>query len=259
MDKEELSALLDASNGGDVFSIQKLVEYYLSIGKNNLAFEMAYRFNYLNNPKGYSTLAYLYSKGLGTDLDINKAKELYEKSLKLGELSAGYNLALICIKEKDFDNALKYLLSGVTSQYVPSIKLLANMYINGDGVVPSKDIAVNLLKQAISLGDKKSNVTLAKLYYSLGEYNEAFNYFFKGIDDNDLDSIYYVGLCYAKGYGVKQDFATALKYYEIGAHLNEPRCLYNLSLYYRNGNIVAQNEELANKLEEQAIANGFKK
>ena len=45
----------------------------------------------------------------------------------------------------------------------------------------------------------------------------------------------------------------------MGAKELEPRCLYNLSLYYRNGVVVEQNIELANKLENQAIERGFKK
>ena len=59
--------------------------------------------------------------------------------------------------------------------------------------------------------------------------------------------------------GVKQDFLKSRQYYEQGANLNEPRCLYNLSLYYRNGVGVAQNIPLADKLYQQAIENGFKK
>ncbi len=259
MDKKELIELLDATNGGDASAINKLVNYYLEINDYKSAFDVAYRFNFMNDPKGLGTLAYFYNNGLGVEQNISKAKELYKRSLDLGELSGGYNLALIYIKEKDYDAALKYLLSGVTSDYIPSIKLLANMYINGDGVVESKDVAINLLNKATALGDKKSHVSLGKIYYANKEYEKAFNEFSFGLNDNDPDSIYYVGLCYAKGLGVKQDFASAFKYYEIGAHLNEPRSLYNLSLYYRNGNIVAQNVDLANKLEEQAIENGFKK
>ena len=45
----------------------------------------------------------------------------------------------------------------------------------------------------------------------------------------------------------------------MGANFLEPRCLYNLSLYYRNGIEVDKNDALADTLEAQAKEHGFEK
>ena len=259
MDKNELERLSDSATAGHIDSINKLINYYLDNKDFNSAFTVATRFNYLNDAKGFNTLGNFYQKGIGVESNIEKAKEYYIKAYELGECSGSYNLALLSIKEGDYLTALGYLTFGVDNNHIPSIKLLTNMYLNGDGLPKNRDVAISLLNKAISLGDKHSSIVLGRISYSNEQYEEAFKAFSFGLDDNDPESYYYVALCHAKGYGVRQDFNVAFKFYELGAFKNEPRCLYNLSLYYRNGIVVNKNEEMADKLEKQAIENGFKK
>ena len=134
-----------------------------------------------------------------------------------------------------------------------------SLYLKGDGVVKDLHIAFSLLKKAFELGENGVVTSLGKICYQLGDYDAAFKYFNTGVNNRDLDAIYHLGLCYAKGLGTHQNLSMAFKYYQIGANLLEPRCLYNLSLYYRNGICTEQNIELAYKLEQQAYENGFKK
>ena len=259
MEKSELNRLQDLASVGNLNAINKLVEYYLSINDYQNAFLTASRYEFFSDAQGYKTLGYFYQKGVGTPADLEKAKHYYKKSFELGDVASGYNAALIEVKNKSYQNALIYLTSGIENDHVPSIRLLANLYLNGDGLLEDKNVAISLLEKAVELGDFKSITQLAKIYYVDKDYSKAFELFKKGADIEDIDSIYHVGLCYAKGLGVRQDFSLAFKYYEIGAKQMEPKCLYNLSLYYRSGIAVPKNEELANKLEEQAIQHGFKK
>ena len=259
MDKNTLSELHELVSSGHVDAIDKLIEYYLSINDNKNAFFLAQRYEFFSYAKGYRTLGYFYQKGIGTNPSIEKAKKYYQKSFDLGDVIAGYNLATILIKDREVDKSLIYLASGVENNHFPSYRLLANLYLNGDGVEKNVDIAINLLTRVIELGDDKSIDSLATIYYKNKDYESALKYFQKGADNSDLDCLYHLALCYAKGLGTKQDFNKAIKYYQIGANLLEPRCLYNLSLYYRNGTYIEENIELANKLERQAFENGFKK
>ncbi len=259
MDNNELFTLQELASSGNKEAIEKLADYYVEIKDYERAFLTAQRFDYFTCASGYKKLAQFYQKGIGVAADQEKAISYYQKSFDMGDMSSGYYLATFLIKEKQFDKALNYLAIGMSNDYIPSIRLLANMYLNGDGVDKNIDVAINLYLTAIDLGDVKSMDSLAKIYYSQKDYSNSFKYFQMGALRDDLDCIFHLGVSYAKGLGVKQDFSQAFKYYEIGAKKLEPRSLYNLSLYYRNGIIVDQNIELANKLEEQAYQNGFKK
>ena len=259
MDNINLFALQEKASLGNQDAINELIDYYLQIKDYDKAFLTAQRFEYFVSAKGYKRLAQFYQNGIGVSVDIEKSKQYYQKSFDMGEMSSGYALALFLLKEKQYETALNYLAIGMSNDYVPSIRVLAGMYLNGDGVSKNLEVATNLYLMAVELGDGKSIDSLARIYYSRGDYANSFKYFSMGALKNDIDCIYHLALSYAKGLGTRQDFSLAIKYYEIGAKKFEPRCLYNLSLYYRNGIAVNQNIELANKLEKQAIENGFKK
>lgn len=258
MDKSELHVIQELASGGDTNAIIELVNYYLSIKDYKKAFLIAQRLEYFTSAKGYKTLGNFYYKGIGTDIDIEKGLSFYKKGYDLGDNECGFNLANHYVKNKEYQLAIPYLASGVNNDFVPSLKLLANLYLNGEGVIENKDIAINLLNRALELGDQRVSDTLGRIYFSKENYLDAFKYFMIGANNKNLNSIYHVGLCYAKGYGVRQDFILARQYYQLGANLNEPRCLYNLSIYYRDGIAGNKDIDLANKLYEQALKNGFK-
>ena len=259
MNQYELSKLQERATIGDVNAIIELIDFYL--GENDLkhASLEAERLKYISSPLAYRKLATLALNGVFKSVDIQEAKDNFKKAYELGDDASGYNLALLLIKENNILEALPYLTAGVSNDYIPSIKLLANLYIKGESITKDLEIALALLKKVYDLGETSVVSSIAKIYYQMKNYEEAFTYFNLGAQQKDLDSIYYLGLCYATGLGTKQDFKKAKFHYEMGANLSEPRCLYNLSLYYRNGVEVEKSEEIADKLYQQAIENGFKK
>lgn len=259
MNQYELSKLQERASLGDVNAISDLIGFY--IAENNIQYARleAERLKYISSAPSYRKLGLIYLNGLIDEANPEEAKIYFKKAFDLGDESSGYNLALLYIKEKDISSALPYLTYGVSNNHVPSIKLLANLYFKGEVVSKDLSIALALLKKAHELGENSVISSLGKINYQLQNYEEAFNYFSLGAQQKDLDAIYYLGLCYAMGLGTKQDFKKSKFYYEQGANLCEPRCLYNLSLYYRNGVEVIQNIDLADKLYQQALENGFKK
>lgn len=255
----DLSKLIERATVGDVNAIIELIDYYLANNEVNKARLEAERLKYLSSAEGYRKLAVLSLKGSFDKANIEEAKAYFEKAYDLGDVDSGYNLALLYIKENKVNTAIPYLTSGVSNNHTPSIKLLASLYLKGEGVSKDLIICLSLLKKAYELGDESVVSAIGKVCYQLGEYDSSFKYFTLGMHNHDLDAIYHLGLCYAKGLGIKQDLEKSRFYYEMGANMNEPNCLYNLSLYYRNGIGVAQNIPLADKLLDQAIAFGFKK
>ena len=258
MNSYELNRLQERATLGDVNAISELIDFYIGEGDIYHAKLEAERLKFISSTLAYRKLGFIYVNGILGETDIETAKEYFQKGFDLGDDVSGYNLALIHIKEGYPERSISYLTSGVSNDHIPSIKLLANLYIKGESVTKDLDIALALLKKVYDLGETSVISSLGKVCYQLKKYEEAFKYFAIGSQNKDLDSIYYLGLCYANGLGTKQDFQKARFYYEQGANLNEPRCLYNLSLYYRNGVGVEQNLQLADKLLEQARENGFK-
>ena len=254
----ELSKLQERASIGDVNAINELIDFYLADSDLKHAKLEAERLKYISSSAAYRKLGLIYVNGLLGETNISLAKSYFQKAFELGDDVSGYNLALILIKEGHPEEAVTYLTSGVGNDHIPSIKLLANLYIKGDVLAKDLNIALALLKKVYDLGETSVVSSLGKVCYQLNNYEEAFKYFSLGVQSRDPDSLYYLGLCYASGLGVKQDFAKARFYYEQGANLNEPRCLYNLSLYYRNGIGVEQNILLADSLLQQARLNGFK-
>ena len=259
MDIEHLNSLQEKASLGDADAIIELIDFYLSNGDKVHAKLEAERLKYVHSTQAYRKLAYIYALGLLDFPDYEKAKYYYKLASEQGDISSGYSLALILIKENKAIEAIPYLTNGVSNNDIPSIKLLASLYLKGDILSKDLNIAKTLLKKALELGETGIYSSLGKICYQMKDYEEAFKYFSLGAQDRDVDCLYYLGLCYATGLGVKQDFIKSRQYYEQGANLNEPRCLYNLSLYYRNGVGVSQNIALADKLYQQAIENGFKK
>ena len=259
MNELELKTLQDKAAVGDVTAISGLIDYYLANNEIEKAKMEAERLKYVSSALSYRKLASLYLNGLFKDDNNKFAKEYLIKAYELGDETSGYNLALLFVKENKPADAIKYLSNGVNNNHIPSIKLLALLYFKGEGVAKDLQISLSLLKKVLELGDNSVIPTLGKVSYQLGEYEEAFRYFSIGVNHHDLDAIYHLGLCYAKGLGTKQDLNQARFYYEMGANLNDPNCLYNLSLYYRNGIGVEVNTALADTLLAQAIEHGFKK
>ena len=259
MTEQELNALNDRVSAGDVEALIALIDHYLSIGDKKKAELEAERLKYIHHFLAYRKLANLAFLGTFKEPNYELAKDYYQRAFEMGDDVSGYNLALLLTKENKTSEALKYINCGVEQNYIPSLKLLASLYLKGDGVQKDLNTSLSLLQKAQELGDDSVITSMGKIYYLMGEYDKAFNCFSGGAIKKDLDAIYHLGLCYAKGLGTAQDLNKSRFYYEMGANLNDPNCLYNLSLYYRNGIGVEVNTALADTLLAQAMEHGFKK
>ena len=222
MNPYELNKLQERASIGDVNAISELIDFYLS--ENNLAnakLEVE-RLKYISSPIAYRKLALIYLNGLLDFPNIEEAKKYFLKAYDLGDEASGYNLALLFIKENNISSALPYLSQGVSNDHIPSIKLLANLYLKGEVVSKDYVIALALLKKAYELGEISVVSSLGKINYQMKNYDEAFKFFNLGAQQKDLDSIYYLGVCYATGLGTKQDFKKSKFYYELGSEKLAP-------------------------------------
>lgn len=248
MTNEELLLYKEKIQHGNVDAIFVVANYYYENQEYEKAFLTISRFKYQYSKEGFKKLGYYYEKGIGTAIDYKKAYEYYLKAYEMGDIGAGFNIALMFYKQGKYEECIKYLVEGRINNHLPSLRLLGELYYKGIGVDQNNQIAIQIYKAIVELGDKSYIDKIGKLYYQMEEYYEAFKYFSLGSEILDYDCIYHLAICYSKGQGVSQDIPKAIYYYEIGANNNHVGCIYNLAIHYQNGIGVSVNLDRANQL-----------
>ena len=233
---------------GDSEAIKELARFYCASKNFPLAFQTISRFEFIEDAAGYRELGKYYEKSIGTAVDLEKAQKYYIKSYELGDYVAGYLLAVFLSKNERYLEAVQYLTLGLLNDYVPAIKMLADYYLKGLGLEKNIEIAIKLYSKLLDLGENKYYDVIGKIYYQRKEYMLALSYFEKGANLFDVDAIYHLAICYAKGQGTSMDNVKAVHYYEIGYKHNHPKCIYNLAFHYKNGIGVKKDEEKASEL-----------
>lgn len=122
-------------------------------------------------PENMFSLGYLYEAGIGVLQSENHAKYWYEKSAGKGIVTALNNLGLIHFKNKDFENAEKYLLKAANAGNLDAMKNLCILYANKDiekcGIWAfelEKRAIKNPILEGIEQGDERATLLFAIFY-----------------------------------------------------------------------------------------------
>lgn len=86
----------------------------------------------------------------------------------------------------------------------------------------------------------QGTVEEAKKFYSQGAYDKAVRIFQTLADQNDVQAQNILGVCYANGQGVPQDYSKAVYWYKKAAEQDYAKAQYNLGVCYDNGQGVPQ-------------------
>ena len=228
----EFEEIKDLASVGHKDSLHSLIDYFYENNEHEKAFLHAQKFMYMSDAEGLRKLGFFYERGIGTEIDLQKAKDCYKKAFELGDYVSGYNLALIYLQEQEYDKGLFYLSVGKYYGHIPSIKKLAELYFTGEKIEKNLLVAIELFKVLIDKGEIIYLDYIGRAYYQLEEYRLAFEYFKKGSEIPLAESIYHLAICYSKGKGTSIDIQKAIKLYEKGVELNHLGCIYNLALHY---------------------------
>ena len=146
------------------------------------------------NAKAQSELGNLYCEGNGVKQDYAEAAKWYRKAAEQGYYEAQEKLGALYAAGKgvkqDYDEAVKLYLKAVD-------------YRSNEGFV-----SINYIRDCNNLGD---------IYAAKHDYTEAVKWYSKVVDSDKENYYIYdraqlkLGLCYAFGTGVKQDFSEATK------------------------------------------------
>lgn len=141
---------------------------------------------------------------------------------------------------------------------------LGLMHIQGNGVEPDVDKALEYYHQAAKYGYDESQYKLGMIYKSgkgvQKNENIAFKYFQEAAHQDHPKAQNQLAMMYAAGNGVKKDDKQAVHWYTCAANQGNDIAQYNLGYMYCEGRGVEQNYATANHwFMKVAASNGYGK
>jgi serine/threonine protein kinase/TPR repeat protein len=134
-----------------------------------------------------------YYFGKGVPVDVPKAVAFLQEAAAMREPRAMDLLGTHFRKLRDFDQARKFYEEAAAEGYPLSLSNLGVLYMNGEGVQRSPEIAANLFKQGAEKGDA-------------------------------LGMCFYAG-CLAEGLGLQKDSKSAAEWFRRSARAGNPRAI----------------------------------
>ena len=164
----------------------------------------------------YNYIGNIYLNGYGkTNIDLDKALEIYQKAEKFGNNTAIYNIGLVYYRKGDFETALSNFLKTEERGYKSS-----NNYYNIAHIYRDKKGADE---------DKSKAIKYYELAYDDGKGKEL-----------KADEYEFVAFAYYNGKLTEKDFAKAFKWGNIGAETGSVNCMAMLgNIYYKGLEIDA--------------------
>jgi uncharacterized protein len=135
-------------------------------GKHDEAFAVILPLAEQGVPRAQVILGFFHERGIGTEVDLAKAVEWYEKGAAQNQPAGLHNLAYSYQYGElglplDLTKARELYQQAVVMEYAPSIHNLGQMYLYGEGVEKDVDLGRALIERAVTLGDPEATATLA--------------------------------------------------------------------------------------------------
>jgi uncharacterized protein len=134
-----------------------------------------------------------YYYGKGVSADVPKAVGFLQEAAALREPRAMDLLGTHFRKLRQFDQARKFYEEAAAEGYTLSLSNLGVLYMNGEGVQRSPEIAANLFKQ--------------------------------GAEKGDANGMFFYAGCLAEGLGLQRDTKAAAEWFRRSARAGNPRAI----------------------------------
>ncbi|GBC05704.1 hypothetical protein RclHR1_06390004 [Rhizophagus clarus] len=202
--------------------------------------------------------------GIGTDVDKEKAVELYRKAACLGHSVAQYNLACLYKEGKvvyrDNEKVFRLLKSSAEGEYLNAINMLGECYHKEIGTDIDKEKAFELYQKAAKLGHSVAQYNLAQMYRKgdgIDKDNEKAFELFKESSKECLDGKFMLGYCYSMGIGTNVDKRKAAELYQQAADQGHKVAKNNLAILYKRGEGVSKDYGKASELFKELYLDGY--
>lgn len=169
-------------------------------------------------------LGWLYATGKRVSKSYKQAFQWYLKAARQGHAVASYDLNLCYLLgqgiDQDDKQAFRWVKKSAEAGYPDAVLALAWHYHGGRGVRANLKQAEHWYRKSARTGESKALFSLGQLFYDLGRYAEAKQWFLKGVSQNHPRSNYYLGRMHLDGLGVRKDATKARHCLRTAARLH---------------------------------------
>ncbi len=200
-------------------------------------------------------LGWLRQNGNGTEKDIVRAKEYFQKSAKLGNTFACYSLAKIILTEEnpaeeEIKSAIEYLKTASANGNPFAQYALAKLYYEGKYIGQDISKAVELFTYSAEQDNEWSEYQLGKIYLTEENFKDitsATRWLKQSAEKGNQFAQYVLGKLYLKGEEIPKDVEKALQYLTSSAEQGNQFSQYILGKIYLIGEGVAIDKKTAVK------------
>ncbi|EXX72688.1 uncharacterized protein OCT59_023605 [Rhizophagus irregularis] len=181
-------------------------------------------YNYLLNNQNESSnsiylLGYFNYNGIETNINMQKAFELYQKAMEMNNNN--------CVAQLD----------------------LTEIYIHGNGIKTNHNKAFELSNKLAEKGIPNAINKLGYCYEkgigTYADWQKAFEFYQKAAELGNSTGINNTGYCHYNGIGTDVNKQKGFELYQKGANLNNYIAQYNLASMYENGNGIIKDIDQA--------------
>jgi hypothetical protein len=221
-------------------------------------------YNCLLNNQNDSNFVFLFGyfnfHGIGTEVNVQKASELYQKAVVLENNAAQFDLANIYMDEIDIEDnhnkAFELSEKLAKNGHPGGMNLLGYCYDVGIGTNIDEEKAFELYQKAANLGNSGGLNNLGTCY-EIGtgtdvDKQKAFELYQKAANLESSFGINNLASCYKNGTGTGVNEQKAFELYQKAANLENLSAVKNLAYCYKYGVGTSIDEQKANELYQKA-------
>ena len=226
--------MLIIENGTDGCKINNLYIHDVTFSELK---ELAFKSDSYNGDWYPFVLAECLRYGECTSSDIQSAIYWYRVAAERGNLDA-ISILGDCYYfgngvGKNYSTAVYWYEQAAANNHARSLYSLGWCYGHGQGINENIDkgfdYTVKATKSKIGFYSTDANKDASE------ELKNYFNRYYAMVQNGNMNACFYVGYCYANGYGINVDKQQALHYYTKGAELGSYACMNNLAVLYEQG------------------------
>lgn len=210
---------------------------------------------------GDLSIALMHICGAGVKKDVEEGVRLLEKAHAEGNARAVVALVwhYFGMLETPLDpvKLLYWVRIGADAGQPEFQSALAAILIQGTIVKKDDTAAERLFLKAVAQGFVKGYAALGSFYFSKQNYAEAIRWFELGAVLGDPGAHTGLGALYAGGFGVTRDHAKALTFWKIAAEKKSAAAQFGMATLYANGWGVARDDAQAVQWFQLAAKQGF--